>query len=213
MEQRRGRQRVERGPVSDYVADNVARIRKSEALSQQELSARLAQLARPMAPSAISKIEGRERGVDVDDLVALALALGVNPSALLLPPTAGDDEVPITPVRSAPAWAAWQWTNGIAPLPTRSAEDGYNSLHEIESFDQLARPMEFRVAARHPLVRAANEASRSAGHVLRQVMGLPGNPRPDASLPSLLKLARRAVNRLSSELDAVEDEQGVSHHG
>jgi hypothetical protein len=45
----------------------------------------MAAAGRPILPSGLSKIEQGQRAVDVDDLVALAIALQVNPNALLLP--------------------------------------------------------------------------------------------------------------------------------
>jgi transcriptional regulator with XRE-family HTH domain len=54
-------------------------------MTQRALSERLAAHGRPMAVTAISRTEYRQRRVDVDDLIALAAALGVSPTALLLP--------------------------------------------------------------------------------------------------------------------------------
>src|SRR4051794_34262450 len=125
--ERRGRQKIERGPASDYVAENVAGLRRVRGLSQQELSARLSELGRPMLPSALSKIEGRDRSVDVDDLIALAIALGVSPSRLLLPDRGSDEDVALTSSLSTPAFLAWQWANAFAPLPTLSEAEGYNT--------------------------------------------------------------------------------------
>ncbi|MBV2364277.1 hypothetical protein [Streptomonospora nanhaiensis] len=75
-----------------------------------------------LSADAIKKIEAAAnpeatvvRRVDVDELVVLAVALGVNPSALLLPPTlAGDAE--LTGCPSVPSSAAWAWADGAAPL-------------------------------------------------------------------------------------------------
>lgn len=47
------------------------------------LSQRLSELGHPLLPSGITKIEQGKRGVDVDDLVALARALEVRPEQLL----------------------------------------------------------------------------------------------------------------------------------
>ncbi len=211
METRRGRQKVERGPVSDYVAANVARLRKRRGVSQQGMSQHLAELGRPMLPSAISKIEGRERSVDVDDIMALAVALGVNPSALLLPPDACDSEVRITTAVSVPGWAAWQWVDAVAPLPTTSAENGYNSVHDHEAF-LAARPDELRRTAQHPVMRAATAASVGAAGVVRHLVKLHGDPMSHKPLPTLLKRALRSVERLQSELELVE-EQGADDRG
>jgi transcriptional regulator with XRE-family HTH domain len=75
-------------PVSRQVARNLVRLRKQRQLTVRALSARLAELGRPLLPSAISKIETGGRRVDVDDLVALAAVLDV-PVAQLLTDAAG----------------------------------------------------------------------------------------------------------------------------
>ncbi len=199
--QRRGgarapRQKVERGPASDNVALNVSMLRKKRGLSQQELSERLGELGRPMLPSALSKIESGDRGVDVDDLAAIAVALGVNPSRLLLPFAAWEEDVLITPEVSVPAWAAWQWADGFAPLPTLPREDGYNTDAEIEDFELYSRPAEARRELRHPLVRAARDLLWSARRAIDKE-----SVQPAASLSG----ARRNLQRVALELDAIEE--------
>lgn len=88
-----------------------------------------------MLPSGISKIENGERKVDVDDLVALAVALDVSPVALLLPAEPGEGgqayelgkampaDVEITPRTAAPWEYAWRWAHGEIPLHTPRGED------------------------------------------------------------------------------------------
>ena len=50
-----------------------------------------AKFGRPLAHSAVDQIEKGTRRVDVDDLIALAAALGVSPTTLLMPDTAEGD--------------------------------------------------------------------------------------------------------------------------
>jgi hypothetical protein len=60
------------------------------------------------------------RRVDVDDLMTLSIALGVNPNALLLPPSLKpSDAVEVTGAhRQLHADEAWEWARGEQPLPT-----------------------------------------------------------------------------------------------
>jgi hypothetical protein len=60
------------------------------------------------------------RRVDVDDLMTLSIALGVNPNALLLPPALKpSDAVEVTGAhRQLHADEAWEWARGEQPLPT-----------------------------------------------------------------------------------------------
>ncbi|SBV00556.1 hypothetical protein YW5DRAFT_01900 [Streptomyces sp. Ncost-T6T-1] len=99
-------------------------------MTLRSLSARLKEMGRPLSADAINKIENgasdeprQVRRVDADDLVALAVALNVHPTALLLPPTArisgsaGEPvTVPVTGAGDVPARVAWEWAHGMRPL-------------------------------------------------------------------------------------------------
>jgi transcriptional regulator with XRE-family HTH domain len=77
------------GEVGLRVAANVKSLREDvHHFSVRELSARLADLGRPILPSGITKIEQGLRRVDADDLVALAAALETSPGRLMF-----DDDV------------------------------------------------------------------------------------------------------------------------
>lgn len=77
---------IELGPVGEQVIANVTRLRKQLRLSQAQLSERLAEAGRPIRATGIHRVETGKRRVDVDDLVALAGALGVRPAALMEAP-------------------------------------------------------------------------------------------------------------------------------
>lgn len=81
-----GTRKVEQGEVGHLVAAQVRWERERKHLSLHQLSDRLAAIGRPILPSGLSKIEQGTRRVDVDDLVALADALGTVPGALLQGP-------------------------------------------------------------------------------------------------------------------------------
>ncbi len=192
---------IESGPVAEYVRENLQQIRKRRGLTRPELSAQLAGVGRPLLPTGIAKIEDGTRRVDVDDLVALAIALGVNPTRLLLPDDVGEQPVALTSAVAAPSWAAWQWCDGFAPLPTGDKQDGYNTADEVEDFELYARPTTLRRERRHPLVAAVAtldwNARRALAHARNGAM---------ANLKNSLTLARRSLRRASDELDALEEE-------
>src|SRR5689334_8019285 len=77
--------RVPLGPVGGYVMKNMKELRQARGLTYKALSDILSELGRDIPTLGLSRIEKGTRRVDADDLVALAIALGVNPSALLLP--------------------------------------------------------------------------------------------------------------------------------
>src|SRR4051812_16934874 len=114
VEPGRDRRRNELDAIGDNVRANVKRLREARSLSTGALSQRLGDMGRPIQPSGITKIETGDRRVDVDDLVALAVALRVNPSALLLPPSI-DEEIRVTGVgRPVMGFQAWWWADGKA---------------------------------------------------------------------------------------------------
>ena len=129
------------GAIGRTVIANVKALRKG--VSLQVLYERLKSTGRPVLPIGLSRLENRQRRVDADDLVALAVVLGVNPSALLLPRDVPPDaEVELTPEVRVRAWAAWAWADGRMPLPAvaDAAEPaGERFAREVE-FARNARP-------------------------------------------------------------------------
>ncbi|MEO3842755.1 helix-turn-helix transcriptional regulator [Streptomyces sp. B22F1] len=110
---------VEIGPTGRQTATNIERIRTLLGLSQRQLAERLTNLGRPIPSTALSKIERGDRRCDVDDLVALAAALGVSPATLLLPPVADDTTTTVTGAGEVTTGHAWDWADGIQPLLPR----------------------------------------------------------------------------------------------
>lgn len=204
------------GAAGIRVARNVAQLREQRGMSVRALSARMDKLGRPLLPSGITKLEQGDRRVDVEDLLALAVAFGVNPSRLLLGPDGEDQPVILTPTVTVPAWAAWQWADGFQPLPTRPADDEdypFNTPDEVDDFHYHARPAGVRRQEQHPLPRAALNLYTTARRVVAHATK-PRNEtrtRADQGLATALAAARRHLSRVASELDALAD--GSPGHG
>jgi transcriptional regulator with XRE-family HTH domain len=116
-EQRKGRTAVEIGPTGRTVAANIVRLRKRADLTTRALAERLTAAGRAVSQSSITRMEKAEKAVSVDDLVALAVAFGVSPAALLLPlEDASDATVEVTGAGQVPAEQAWAWASGERPL-------------------------------------------------------------------------------------------------
>lgn len=204
-----GTSEVERGPTSERLRRNVAELRKGR-YSVRDLSERLGEAGRPLVASAVSKIEAGQRRVDVDDLVALAVALGVNPSRLLLPPAADDREVKITPAVAVPGWVAWRWADGRSPLPRRAdATTATTSVEDLAEFQRRARPAGLPADAatadlvneltlRLARLRQAVE-SRDRGEVDPLVEKTGTDPARD--MAKRADLVRHAMRRLAAEVD------------
>lgn len=112
------------GATGSAVRKNIRRIRDAKGVSANELSEALRRLNRPIPPLGISRIENGQRRVDVDDLVAIASALGVSPATLLMPATNDDDsEVREGDNVALSAWNkpigavwTWEWLTAAHPL-------------------------------------------------------------------------------------------------
>jgi len=127
------RKAVEKGPTTRRVAANVKALRVERGLSLDELSERLAILGRPIIKTGLSKLERGERGADVDDLMALSLALLVTPNRLLLEPDADGTMLQISdnPTLLFSARQTWAWSCGEAAWGDRSG-------HPSTLFDGIA---------------------------------------------------------------------------
>lgn len=86
-------------------------------MGQRELATRVSDLGVPMRFNTVSRLENGSRSADVEELLALAVALGASPNRLLLGEQAGDESLPLTPNLSVSARQAWLWAAGEAPLP------------------------------------------------------------------------------------------------
>lgn len=112
--------KIERGPTAERVAANVKQVREARRLSLEALSQRMGELGRPILRTGIAKIESGERRVDVDDLMALAIALEVTPNRLLLVSPVSDRADPLqpggvlwlVPKVAGAAKNAWRWACG-----------------------------------------------------------------------------------------------------
>lgn len=127
---------------SRQVGNVVKALRKERRLSLRELSDRMPEDA-PMAHATLSEIERGVRKVTVDDLTALAYALGVSPVTFLLPVERPgsqfhldwDKPVGLVGTPQLPIRRMCDWIRGDAPPST--TEDA----HEIEAYrrDNLPR--------------------------------------------------------------------------
>lgn len=96
------------GPTGRTVGENIARVRRSQQMSLQQLEERLESMGRRISLSGLSKIERGERRVDADDLMVLAIALDVAPTSLLLPQGDPGDVVDVSGAHGS-LGLFWQW--------------------------------------------------------------------------------------------------------
>lgn len=110
--------KTELGPTARVLAEVVRRRREELGLTYAQLSRRLTRNGRDIPTLGLRRIESCQRHVNVDDLVALAVALEVSPPTLLMPPdvSAGDPVALTGCPDAANAERAWQWLTASYPL-------------------------------------------------------------------------------------------------
>lgn len=133
------------GPTARRVAANLRRLRQERGLSYAELARRLELTGRPIADTALLKTEKGDRRASLDDLVALAVALGTTPNRLLLPAMDADrlaDVCELTPKVGETPPLLWAWAAGEAPLgvPPASARSDREARGAEVVFSRENRP-------------------------------------------------------------------------
>lgn len=170
-------------PIRNRLAENVASWRARRRLSGREVSEKLDELGVPMLKTTLSKIENSARQVNVDELVALALALDVTPNYLLLTNRADDAEIALTPTRALTSAEAWDWATYRRPLD--AAQVLRYLIANIELFNELSVALRALREAGVPLevleayvgffedfeARRSNETERDYERRVRRAIG------------------------------------------
>ncbi|MFG2473526.1 helix-turn-helix domain-containing protein [Streptomyces fagopyri] len=202
----------ELGPTGEQVAVNLQRMRQARGYTMQQLRDEMEKLGRPLPATAVIKTEQGDRRVDVDDLVAFALALNVSPLALLFPPEWSDRQIHLTPEMAVRARTAWQWGEGRAPAndwatgaiyvtPEGDAEEDAEQLffEQREAYSALTHPPERRRSEQHP---ANNAADTTAVMVARLVRAVDGGSK--AAVERQLRITKNRLAQLQNEIEQIE---------
>ena len=207
--------------LSDVVAANLRTVRGRRGLSVRQLSARLAELGYTLSASGIVKAEAsdpeRRRRVDVEDLIAFALALDTSPVTLLSPVTSltvdADVRVSATAGRAMGAYELDQWLRGLAPYrgSTREGVAAYfdtapDDIQRAHRLDQRKHPAREALKGTAALVDTALDDFDPDG----VYVGVAAEDR-QAYLAEQLrgdaKHLSRALRNLADELERVERER------
>lgn len=87
----------------------------------------MGELGRPILRTGIAKIENGTRRVDVDDLMALAIALAVTPNRLLLNSPLNHEQLDLVPETTWVDRHAWQWACGENPRQIPGPKAGWQA--------------------------------------------------------------------------------------
>ncbi|GAA4374167.1 helix-turn-helix domain-containing protein [Paeniglutamicibacter cryotolerans] len=128
-------QKIDIGPSGQTVALNLKRMREAQKLTYTEVSRKLESIGRAISPLAVRRMEDGDRRVDVDDLVALSVALNVAPVTLLMPNTdARDETVQMTGISDHEAEEVWKWVRADRKL------GGSSDARELIDYIHLVTP-------------------------------------------------------------------------
>lgn len=124
------------------VASQLRRVRESRGLDLRSLAERLRVNGRYISASALSKIENEARRVDVDDLLALAVALDASPLSLLI----DGDELPTTMPSDVTSSEVLAWARGETHIDPRERlgfweRRARDLIDEIDQLEQWADNM------------------------------------------------------------------------
>ncbi|WP_269858766.1 helix-turn-helix domain-containing protein [Streptomyces sp. RPT161] len=193
------------------VAANVRRLRTSLGLTTQQLAELLDHVGRPIIANAITKIEQGRRRVNVDDLTALSVALGVTPNALLLPANLSETHQPTGAIAPAASSELWRWACGEATLPT-SADPALNAGREAGELTAEAREnyeARFRrEAAPHSLqplayLRQKDQVIRAVDPMLKLIETV---PTATAQVAHVAEINARIWTKLAERVRALADD-------
>lgn len=135
------------GDTGKAVAANVKRLMTDQNMTYSALVSRLNELGRDIQSLGVRNIVNGKRRVDSDDLVALAVALGVSPATLLMP--AGVDRKDVvqgTGTGEQRAERLWRWLVADNPLSgsSRSVVEFWVAAWPLWEHDNMAREVQER---------------------------------------------------------------------
>ncbi|MDQ3640425.1 MAG: hypothetical protein M3450_02855 [Actinomycetota bacterium] len=191
-----------------HVAENVKALRSGSA---EALAASVQLEDVPMNRSALANIESHRRAdLTLEELAALAIALNVSPTNLLLPPEGAPDRVAVTPKREDHASFVRQWIYGRMRLPSVAEEFRDSSGRDLDAeFRIKAAPESERREgderfSRHPISFAVAELMT---YVRDGVLGPTQYMTPELLASAIRRAADNVsmeARRLADELDAKE---------
>ncbi|HSS25897.1 MAG TPA: helix-turn-helix transcriptional regulator [Mycobacterium sp.] len=155
------------GPTGHDLSYNVRRHRQRHNLTYNELSRRLDRAGRAIPPLGLRNIEAGTRRVDVDDLMGLAVALGISPITLLVPDSDSKRRrVEGTATGKQFAEDLWAWLRATDPL-VGSGEDHIGfalRARPVWAQDTLAEElMQRKLDAQAEVERRRAQRSRERG--------------------------------------------------
>lgn len=163
---------------NELIGRNIRAAREAAGLDLKDVAQKLRDTSRPLALNTLSKLETGRRKVAAEELIPLAVVLGVTPNVLLLgsgETTLGDDATENVDLGSvvllesgvaAPLLEVWRWAQGEEPLRGELRSDSHiklQDLRENREFRTRAKPHDPPAEVSFDDYRAIQEAGVLSG--------------------------------------------------
>jgi 8-oxo-dGTP diphosphatase len=122
---------------SEVFREQLRTVRRLKGWTQQQLADALAEIGVRIDASAITRLERGTRGVTLDDVVAIAAALGVSPLHLLVP-LDNSAQLDVAPALSAVAPDVRAWIRGQRPLRETDDDSVFYAQTPDRDWDVIA---------------------------------------------------------------------------
>lgn len=177
-----------KGPTSAVVADRVRSIRQARRMDLAALSDSLDLVGWSIPVAALSRLENGKRRIDVDDLLALAVALDVSPLELIFPAHANELDVIGTALPTELITEeVWAWgresvkslkrPKALRDYWAKMLEQGERELAEIESMPEpTTDAVRDMIARNRRLTEGINEVARDRRSYWEQRLSSDENP-------------------------------------
>ena len=118
---------------SEVFAERMQEVRERRRWSQQELADRLDELGWPTDRSALARIEGKSRGVSLNDAVAIAAALGPSLNSMVVPLGSPKGvQIELAPKLWVGPSQARSWLRGNGPLREQDRRTYFTEVSDEE---------------------------------------------------------------------------------
>jgi len=178
------------------------------ARSAQWLADETARFGYPISRAALANYEsGRKKGLDVTELMTIAVALEVPPLVLLFPDLP-DGAVEVMPKLPISSWDAAAWFSGEGPSPLHLGDDGGSSpVPRGFALIRAVRALQAQLASVGQFYDLIMQFAQGALPGQKRVH--PGDP-PMTLLKDQLTAASKEIKRLHAE---ILDKGGVINDG
>ena len=178
---------------SEVFREQLRAVRRIKGWTQRQLEDALAELGVKLDATAITRMERGTRGVALDDVIAIAAALGVSPLHLIVPLGNGDTALDVAPDLNVGVADVRAWIRGQRPLRDTDDDGLFYTQTPDRDWDVIALNMGARFENREDFeaTRARWEramlrklaADGSATEVLSVVKRQAGEQAPAADQP------------------------------